>query len=177
MTTHKEQKETALWSSLTHAGIGRSYHRRSLAEIDHQPLMDWATDPASAITQGEGWNIHGLTKAYDATILLARAIHIQGQGALVLPLRRIVEWIDHDHQTDKLFEARGLFVTGFNETHRTEGYPLTGWQVAGVENMLVERLDDNRSVFLQMEQPIEGESMWTAGFRERINETNRSVSL
>lgn len=175
MSSHSEQKAKALWDSLSNAGIGRSYHRRSLSEVGSAELVEWVTNPFEHLRNGEGWTFIGTTLAYDAAILTARGLHIQGQGALILPLHRLTRWVDTEYQLDKVQEAKALFVTGFYET--VHAPPLTAWQVQGIEEVLDERLDDSRPVFLHMEKRFDGQAWWTQRFRERIENVNRSIEL
>lgn len=174
-TAHAEQKAKAIWDSLTRAGIGRAYHRRSIAEVGAPTLHDWVQSPFESLRAGEGWTFIGTGAAYDAALLTARGLHIQGQGALVLPLHRLARWVDTDHELDKVFAARALFITGFYET--VHAPPLTGWQVQGIEEVLNERMDDSGSVFLQMEKPFDADTWWTQRLRERLSDTNRSLTL
>lgn len=173
--SHTEEKARAVWDSLTRAGIGRTYHRRSIAEVGSEALDEWVRSPLASLRQGEGWTFIGTTEAYDAALLTARGLHIHGHGALVLPLHRLARWVDTEHELDRVYNVKSLFVTGFYETVHTP--PLTGWQVQGIEEVLEERLDANRSVFIQMEKPFDAEAWWTPRLRERLDNINRSLTL
>lgn len=175
--THADQRKKALAQSLRNAGIGTGYHNRSLSEDPFpQDLFDWTSDPYADLTAGRGWNFVGGATAYDAAMLTARGLHIQGQGSLVIPCSRLASWVRADApDLDRVLSVRAVFVTGFYEDHHEP--PMQGWVAAGVEEILTERMDNNQSVMLQMGKPLDGDAWWTTRFAGMIANRNRSLTL
>lgn len=175
--THEEQKQRALADSLRSAGIGSAYHRRSLTEKEFPPaLFDWVSSPQEHIAAGRGWTFTGGPASYDAAMLMARGLHIQGLGSLVVPSSRLASWVRADApDLDRVMEVRALVVTGFYEDYHEP--PMQGWVAAGVEEVLTARLDENRTVMLQMGKTFDSDCWWTRNFVSMVTARNRSLQL
>lgn len=173
--SHAEEKQKALWLSLSRANIGTAYHRRSLREVAPAEIIEWALDPAEQLAKGRAWTIIGSSvAAYDTTMLLARAMHVQGRGSLVLPVTRAIIWLQEDHEVRRMESVSCLFLTAFYENVDS---PYTGWQTKQVETLLLERMDNRLPVFLHSPLPLSGATWWSDSLVRRITERNRSVTL
>lgn len=175
MSTHDEQRMAALTSSLINAGIGSTYHRRSLTEVD-PALHEWAVrDAVTAVQEGRGLTLVGTDKAYDGAVLLARAIHLQGLSSLVVPLRRLVKWCEHETpEAETAANVRALFITGFNQEGDS---PMLHWQRDDVEELLLDRLDNGRAIFAQGPRGVVRGSWWTDTLVRRIARLNSVMEI
>lgn len=144
--------------SLNNAGIGSAYHRRSLKEVS-QALADIAkTELRIGAQEGRGLFFVGSLRAADATILAARALHLQGIRCCVVRLTRLIDWLDNN--ADNLTQAEdadALFVLDFQDTHER---PFTGWQARKVETLISDRLDQGGAFFAQGTRTLEGVGGW-----------------
>jgi hypothetical protein len=177
-SSHASQKAAALWESLSAAGIGRAYHRRSLYEVGHDDLTLWAQTPSLSIPGGRGWTLIGDDKAYDALMLLARACHIQGYRAFVLTLRQLVKRLEHDTGMEEVHAAQVLCITGFYDVYQGTDAPLRGWQVQDVESLLLDRLDNGGSICVQSARPLRGDGVWWSNtLLRRLKAVNREATI
>jgi hypothetical protein len=181
-SAHIQQTNDGIAHSLISAGIGRAYHKRSISEVPNgQFFRQWVGEHArDEVSSGRGITIAGSgTNARDAFLLLARAVHLYGLKARVVPLRRLVAQIVHGGELVEQFEeCRALFVTDFFQTYPGNPVPLTGREVQEVEQFLTDRLDDMHSVFVHVAKPMVGPDVWwSPTFVQRLSGLNRLVEI
>jgi hypothetical protein len=177
--THTKETNDAIASSLLAAGVGTAYHKRNLTMVNPSSLADWARGPARGETaEGIGRTLVGSDTAYDAAMILARGLHVQGIPSFITSLRRLVVWIEHDApELSKIESARAFFVTGFQQTYDKGECPLKGYQIQDVEALLLERMDNNLCVFLHVDKPLGRDSWWSDNLVRRIGRVNQTVVI
>lgn len=185
MASHAEQRRKGVIASLENAGIGRSYHNRTLQEFPkNQAVADWIKggEARKDVRAGKGRNFVGEGAAsYDMAMLTARGLHLSGVSAFVVPLRRLVKWLEVRGGDFEALEnarsAEALFVVDFYQVYDKGDCPLTGWQLQDVETFLGERLDDTRAVFLHLAKPLAKAGWWSGNFVKRVSRMNQDVEV
>jgi hypothetical protein len=179
--SHQRQQSDAIAASLTIAGIGRAYHKRTLAELaDGAMLKTWLTEHArDEIGSGKGWTVTGPgAAAYDATVLLARAIHLSGRKVRLTTLRRLtVQVMEQGDLLDDYTTCQCLVVTEFFQHYPGNPLPLTGREVQAVESFLLERLDDMGAVCVQSAKKLGNDTWWSPALIQRLNGLNRTLEV
>ena len=175
-TDHAFQKKASIADSLIKAGIGSAFHSRSLTEFD-PALVEWVNEKRALASEGKGLSLIGDYNAYQATILLARAMHLKGYHSLVVPLRTLVKWLDYDaEELGQVASVRALFITRFYDVHPgAKESPMKPWEVQNVEDLIFGRLDNQKAVFTQSSLQIVKESWWTSGMVDRLVQVNEKI--
>jgi hypothetical protein len=182
MASHAEQRRKGVVASLENAGIGRSYHNRTLGEFPkHTALMEWVRsgNAKTDVRAGKARTFIGEgAVAYDMAMLTARGLHLSGAPSFVVSLRRLVKWLEVRGEVEGLENARtaeALFVTDFYQVYDKGECPLTGWQLQDVEAFLGDRLNDARAVFLHTAKPLAKTGWWSGNFVQRVSRMNVDV--
>lgn len=180
-TAQRSQRDADITDSLNKAGIGRSYHHQTLSALPAgKGVLGYFTDDAlvERHAQGKGLTIvGGGTDAYDATILLARALHLKGLAARVLSLAQLAMALSAGTEdADLAVSVKSLFLTGFFETYGDGGCPLTTWQIASIESLLTTRVDNSRPIFL-LASEWGGKTWWSGRLVQRVAKSNRLVEI
>lgn len=173
---HARQKKESINDSLTKAGIGSAFHSRSLTEFD-PVLVEWVNNSRALVSEGQGLSLIGDYNAYQATILLARAMHLKGYHSLVVPLRTLVKWLEYDaEELKQVMSVRALFITRFYDMHPgAKEPPMKPWEVQDVEGLIFERMDNSKAVFTQSGLQIVKESWWTPAMVDRLLSVNKKI--
>jgi hypothetical protein len=168
--SHAEQRQRAIRASLVNAGIGRAYHERHLSDVA-PALVDPAKDLAR-VRSGHGYTLVGTDHAYDAAVVMARALHLQGLPVVIVPLRRLVKWIEHETvEMAWVQSCEALFITGFFDPSLGE-CPLAGWQRHDIEELLNDRIDNGGAFFPQVTRNLERGGWWSDTLIRRIARLN-----
>lgn len=178
---HARQIEVGRAESLNLAGIGRSYHNRSLADLPKGPdLVNWFVERGrSDLAQGKGWNIVGETgEARDTFMLLARGIHIKGFKVRQVPLRKLIaNIVNETDMTEDLTLAPVLFISGFYSPMPHHPTPMSPLEAHVVEAFIMERLDNNGPVCVQSTVRIPQAAWWSKALTTRLTEMNTTMVI
>jgi hypothetical protein len=183
MASHAEQRRKGIVLSLENAGIGRAYHSRSLTEYPKTGVGDWikSGQGKTDVRSGKGRNfIGGGSAAYDLAMLTARGLHLSGVASYIVPLRRLVKWLEAKTEVEAMENARAseaLFVVDFYQCYDKGDCPLTGWQLQDVEVFLGERIDNNRAIFLHSAKPLAKAGWWSGNLVKRVARVNDDVEV
>jgi hypothetical protein len=182
--SHAEQRRRGVALSLDAAGIGRAYHTTSLAEVPGGvEIADWikSRKARADVSAGRGLTFVGAgAPAYDLATLTARGLHLTGVASFVVPLRRLVKWLDVRGGTEALdaaSQAEALFVLDFYQWYDKGECPLLGSQLQDVEVFLGDRLAGGRSVFLHSMKPLSQATWWSGSFLQRVARQNTVVEV
>ena len=176
MTDHQDQQLKAVTTSLINAGVGTAFHKRHLGDVA-PALVEPAKGPLlTTAREGRGITLVGRDRAYDGAVLLARAMHLQGVGSLVVPLRRLVKWLEHDTEdATRAANVSALFVTNFFD-HAVD-CPLTGWQLQDVETLFNDRIDNSLANFPQVTCILGRGGWWSDTLVRRLARLNSVQEL
>jgi hypothetical protein len=169
---HQEQQVAGVRESLTNAGIGPAYHYKTLQEVAPD-LVDLVGGPIrDAAKDGRGMVLVGGVQAYDETILIARALHLQGVRSLVTHLSRLIRWSEFDgDEIARVGEAQALFVLKFTSPGEC---PFTRRECRIIEDLIEARIDNGQAFFAQVGCTLKGSGWWSDEFVERVS---RATSL
>jgi hypothetical protein len=171
-------------ASLTEAGIGAAYHKRTLDDLPNGAgpnVRKWVEECArEEMRAGTGWTVIGSgAVSRDAIMLIARAVHLSGFTARVLPLRRLVAQVMTNGDLLAELEAcDALCVLDFFQVYPGQTVvPLTGREMQEVEAFLLERLDNARAIFVQTAKPLGGDTWWSLPLVQRLHSLNRTLDV
>jgi hypothetical protein len=165
MMNHLEQKVAGLKESLTNAGIGAAYHRKTLCETAPD-LFGQITTLIDDANNGKGIIFTGETRAYDETVVTARALQLSGVPCFITHLTRLLCWIEVDaDQLHRLDEVQALFLLRFSAEGES---PFTNYQRQRIEDFLEARIDSGHAFFAQVSGTLRGSRWWSEGFVKRI---------
>lgn len=184
--THQQQIKAEVSASMLRAGIGRAYHNRALGKMGTkaaEELTTWVKgDSGDDLRSGRGITFNGSgTGAYDHFMLVARGLHLTGRSVRVTPLLYLIKVIEADNREklQEYEEAAGLFIVNFHAPQRSDksACPLNPWQVREIENYLLERTDNLRSVFLHTTEALSDGGWWSPTLVQRVATLNRHIEV
>lgn len=182
---HRRQIDDGVRASLTRAGIGTDYHNRSLAEAPGgDDLVKWVTANGRTFfrTGGVAAFVGRSSRATNAMMLFARALHLSGVGVRVTNLPTLVRILDRDdtEALARLEEAPVLVVTRFYAPATRTDCPLTGWQSLMVEEFLTERKSNGNGLVSHVYEPFDRQTSpvwWRPDFLEAIGSNAKVVEI
>jgi hypothetical protein len=159
---NKRAISEGLMLSLIDAGIGKTFHQRSLTETPlGESIRQWlVTEGRTTMQAGCGLSVLGFNTR-DTFILAARACHLSGIPVQVSSVSRLIALIDDDAETlAKARDCAALFVTSFFDPGKDRSCPYSGWQVRRLLDLFHLRMDNQRSVCLHLSLPVEQSIEW-----------------
>lgn len=173
--THSEQRSEDAIQALADAGIGRSFHNRSLEELGETgaALKKFIIDHALRIRdEGLGFDFRGATpKATEIVMLTARAMLFVGLTTRVVPLVRLPKLLAENEA--ELRAIRHLVIRDFETGHEN---PLRSYEIALVEAFIEDRVTDNRAVTVTR-RAAEPVGWWDGLIEQTLEQHNRVVRI
>jgi hypothetical protein len=178
--SHQRQIDDGRSRSLVAAGIGQLYHERRLSQIPGtEEICEWANaDLRASLVRGEGWNIVGSSNsAVEATILLGKAVHLSKLSAMVVPLVRLMSWLQHETEDyERASSAKMLLVTDFYQVYPGGRDPFTGWQLSMMETFIRERIASRKSTCLHF-ATMTGNIWWSESLLKLVANVNKTAKV
>jgi hypothetical protein len=142
-------------------------------------MVNWVKgDIRAALKTGQGWNIVGAgVNAVDATILLARTLHMMKHTCLVVPLPRLMAWLQHETEDyHRAYQAKVLLITEFYQIYPGGREPFTGWQLSTMEMFIKDRIAERRTTCLQF-ATMAGSVWWSDSLLQLVAKTNLTAKV
>ena len=173
--TNEQAKLREQMRTMSVVGIGSRFHDMRLRDFapEGERLQQVLTElwTADNIKAGAGMTVLGGGRmAGDLHMMLARSLHLVGASVLVLGLSEVsrrVQWGEEDEDGPTMTEVQALFIRNF-QTERA--CPLRDYQLAGVTDMLDERLNRCAAVFPWL--TTESNLWWPDSLLAQLSERN-----
>lgn len=169
-------------SSLSRAGIGRIYHDRTLDSLgEAHPVATWfkRMNPVS-IRSGSGFVLVGASPAaYDAFLLAARRLHLNGVGVGVVHMSDLIEHITRVDHHERIERAAALFIKGFYTPTRGQPAPYEPRELRRISHFLDDRIEERVPLFLQATAPLSPQQAgwWSEDFIGRVQRASESLEV
>lgn len=186
MTSEENRKalDAGVVNSLRLAGIRDRWINASLSDFPPTgpELTEWIMDGRAwtEIAAGRGLTLTGLNSR-PVAMVLARALHVVNTAVFVVGPRKLLALCKgrgEDHEIERMTTCSALFVHTFFEANYDTAY--APYEVQMVEEVLRERLDSCRSLFVQSSLPlaeVEQHHVWSQGFLRELAEVNTEIPV
>lgn len=151
--------------SLIEAGIGPAFHDKKLPEMGDDGEILWhrlSGELGKALRSGAFVTLEGYDR--ETVMVLAKTLHINGLGVRILSLSRL--WTQMQKPTTEAWEAISENpVLMVNPAQTDRACPLDHWQRDVIEDYLLSRLDNRKSVvFTALDEITPEGGWWSRGF-------------
>lgn len=169
-------------SSLSRAGIGRIYHERALSSLGEQhPIATWFKRMARPdILAGRGFVLVGASPdAYDAFMLAARRLHMNGVGVGVVHMSDLIEHITRVDRHERVERATALFIKGFYVPAANQPAPYEPRELRRVTHYLDDWMEERRPLFVQATANLTPQQpgWWRDDFIARVQRVSETLEV